>query len=147
MTACPKSDTLLYEWLSPTPLQQGQAGRAFKWHLVSNAVIIMTVAVITGAVAGVYQLIPVILPFEAKVQGLRTKTAGAKHPLGSRFSDWGCVGLSWLQGNLVRVCPVAKSQTTQGFLRGDSHLSDTSHHRPPLWLVCNNLALWFYVVV
>lgn len=29
----------------------------FKWHLVSNAaVFIMTVAVITGAVAGVYQL-------------------------------------------------------------------------------------------
>lgn len=56
-TACPEVDPLLHEWLSPTSLQQGQIGRTFKWHLVSNGVVfIMTVAVITGAMAGVYQL-------------------------------------------------------------------------------------------
>lgn len=119
----------------PSP-KQGQVGRRFKWHLASNGVIItiifvtVTLAVITDAVTGVYQLFLSSCHFRQRFKV--SETAGDKHPPGSRCDDWGRAVL-FLGG--------------QGFLARDSHSVAPLPTLHPLWLVRNNLAQWFYVVV
>lgn len=89
ITACPETDPLLHERSSSTSLQQGQVGRVFKWYLVSNgAIIIMTVAVIAGAAAGVYQPFLSSCHFRQRPKASE-KTAGAKHlPSREQMQSW-----------------------------------------------------------
>lgn len=146
--ACPETDPFLYEWLSPTSLQQGQVGRMFKWHLVSNGVIItiimiMTVAVITGAVAGVYQLFLSSCHF-----GQRFKVSEQKQQVTNTL--WGADAMTG--GELAPCQPHTylshlKRQAIQGLQAGDSHSVTSFPTLHSLWFVCNNLAQWFYVVV
>lgn len=117
----------------------------FKWHLASNGVTItiifvtVTVAVITGAVTGVYQLFLSSCHFRQRFKV--SETAGDKHLPGSRCDDRGRAGSMSVPYLSVLFLG------GQGFLARDSHSVAPLPTLHPLWLVRNNLAQWFYVVV